>query len=280
MRELSGRVGVVTGAASGIGRGIAERLANEGVKLVLADVDETALNTTVAELTAAGAEAIGVVTDVSSRTSIENLAAVTMDTFGAVHVLCNNAGVETGGAFDDIPEQSWRWVIDVNLFGVVFGCQVFLPLLRAQDEVHIVNTASVAAFESSVPTMAPYTASKFAVLGATESLSYELRARGDRVGISILAPGAVRTRMADAERTRPADVPGTLDDSARKAAIGAMSHLMETNGMEANEVGGMVVEAIREDRFFILTHPQVAFDAADKRREWMRAGTVPGAFLP
>lgn len=275
MQQLKGRVAVVTGAASGIGRGIAKQLASEGMRLVLADVEQDALDRTIDDLTNAGAEAVGVVTDVSDRSAVENLADATMDAFGAVHLVCNNAGVETGGSFDEIPVRSWRWVLDVNVLGVVHGCQVFLPLLRRQPEGHIVNTASVASFESSVPTMAPYTASKFAVLGFTEALAYELRRTGDRIGVSLLAPGFVRTRMAEAERNRPSDVPGTLDDPMRRAVMNQMTQAMATVGMEPEEVGALTADAVRENRFFIFTHPEIAVGGLRKRLEWMESGDMP-----
>jgi NAD(P)-dependent dehydrogenase (short-subunit alcohol dehydrogenase family) len=210
MQQLNGRVAVVTGGASGIGRGLVNRFAAEGMKVVIADVEKDPLDQAVAEVRATGAEAIGVVTDVSDRAAVENLAAATMDAFGAVHVLCNNAGVETGGAFQDVPLAGWRWVMDVNVFGVVHGCQVFLPLLRRQSEGHIVNTASVAAFELGIPTMAPYAASKSAVLGLSESLALELRAAGTPVGV---ASGAgCRT---DPDHRRGAE------PTRRRSAVGA-----------------------------------------------------------
>ena len=225
MRQLNGRVAVVTGGASGIGRGLVNRFAAEGMKVVIADVEKGPLDQAVSEVVSTGAEAIGVVTDVSDRAAVENLAAATIDAFGAVHLLCNNAGVETGGAFQDIPLPAWNWVLGVNLFGVIHGCQVFLPLLRRQEEAHIVNTASAAAFSLAGPTGAPYAASKFAVLGLSESLAAELRAVGAQVGVSLLSPGAVRTQIADAERNRPANVPASRPDPVRQAMLDLLAGL-------------------------------------------------------
>lgn len=274
MDHLNGRVAVVTGGASGIGRGLVDRFAAEGMKVVIADVEEGPLDQAVSEVVSTGAEAIGIVTDVSDRAAVENLAAATMDAFGAVHVLCNNAGVETGGAFQDIPLAGWRWVLEVNLFGVIHGCQVFLPLLRRQDEGHIVNTASVAAFDSGTLTMAPYTASKCAVLGLSESLALELRAAGAHVGVSLLAPGFVRTRIPDAERNLPAGVPSSPNDPARRGVLDFMDTMIKTQGMDPAEVARQVVQAVREDRFFVLTHPDVAFAGMRKRLAWMESGNM------
>jgi NAD(P)-dependent dehydrogenase (short-subunit alcohol dehydrogenase family) len=252
-----------------------DRFAAEGMKVVIADVEKDPLDQAVSEVVSTGAEAIGVVTDVSDREAVENLAASTMDAFGAVHVLCNNAGVETGGAFQDIPLSGWRWVMGVNVFGVIHGCQVFLPLLRRQEEGHIVNTASVAAFEMGAPTMAPYTASKCAVLGLPESLAFELRAAGAPVGVSLLAPGVVRTRITDAERNRPADVPLRGPDPVRRAVLDQLGGLIRSEGMEPSEVADQVVQAIRENRFYVLTHPDVALTGVHQRRQWMESGIEP-----
>lgn len=273
-----GQVAVVTGGASGIGRGLVDRFASEGMKVVIADIEKDVLDQAVAEVVATGGEAIGVVTDVSDRASVESLAAATMDAFGAVHLLCNNAGVETGGSFGTIPLSSWRWVFDVNVFGVINGCQVFLPLLSRQAEAHIVNTASVASFDTSVPTMAPYMASKHAVLGLTENLARELQAAGSPVQVSLLAPGFVRSRIADAERNRPAGVPAAGSDPVRRALIDQLSGLIQTQGMDPAQAAELVVQGIRENRFFIFTHPEVPIEGARNRLRWMESGTGPDGF--
>lgn len=276
MRDLTGRVAVVTGGASGIGRAMADRFIAEGMKVVIADIEQAPLDATVRELTTRGADVIGVRTDVSDRTSLEALAAATMDAFGAVHLLCNNAGVETGGSFDQIPTEAWQWVIDVNLFGVLYGCQVFLPLLQQQDQAHIVNTASLAAFATGTPTMTPYCVSKFGVLALSESLQIELGSAGENVGVSLLAPGPVRTRMPDAERNRPEQVPSSLDDPARQSLMTTLAERVETVGLDPAEVADMVVDAVRDRRFFILTHPDMAIAAVQRRLDWMKSGIEPG----
>ena len=248
------------------------------MKVVIADIEKDVLDEAVAEVVATGGEAIGVVTDVSDRASVEELAAATMDAFGAVHLLCNNAGVETGGSFANIPLSSWRWVFDVNVFGVINGCQVFLPLLHQQAEAHIVNTASVASFDTSIPTMAPYMASKHAVLGLTENLARELRTAGSPVRVSLLAPGFVRSRITEAERNRPAGVQAPVPDPVRRSLIDQLSGLIQTQGMEPSEAAQLVVQGIVENRFFIFTHPEVPLDGTRNRLRSMESGNGPDGF--
>ncbi|HLW94824.1 MAG TPA: SDR family NAD(P)-dependent oxidoreductase [Solirubrobacteraceae bacterium] len=280
MEELEGRVAVVTGAASGIGLGLARRFAQEGMRVVLADIEDEPLEAAVEELRGGGAEAIGVATDVSDGAAVEALAQATIDRFGAVHVVCNNAGVESGARFADIPVATWEWVLGVNLWGVLHGCRVFLPLIREQGEGHIVNTASLAALATGLATFAPYTTSKFAILAASECLELELLAAGERIGVSVLCPGVVTTNMCDAERNRPAEVPSTADDPLRQTIIGRLRELSVEVGMDPARVAEMVVDAIRTRRFFVLTHPDEAFKALERRAEWMRTGVAPGERSP
>jgi NAD(P)-dependent dehydrogenase (short-subunit alcohol dehydrogenase family) len=255
-----------------MGRALAQRFAAEGMSVVLADVEPGPLNDAVASITSNGASAVGVVADVSREADVQRLAEATIDAFGAVHVLCNNAGVETGGRFEDIPLTAWRWVMDVNFWGVLHGCRTFLPLLRRQGEGHIVNTGSNSSFAAGVPTFGPYTASKFAVLGLTESLDAELRASGEPIGISLLAPGPVRTNMTNAERNRPDDVPATRGRPERDAVLGMLDRITAHSGMDPEQVAALVVEAIRESRFFVLTHPDGATGAIRNRLARMEAG--------
>jgi len=280
VQELRERVAVVTGAASGIGRALADRLAAEGMKVVLADVEAGPLDAAVDELRSNGAEAVGVRTDVSKEAEVRALADRTLDAFGAVHVLCNNAGVETGGPLAEIPQASWEWVMNVNFWGVLYGCRTFLPLIRRQGEGHIVNTASVAAFATGLPTFAPYTVSKFAVLALSECLEIELRSAGENIGVSLLAPGVTRTQMPNAERNRPEGVPSTRHDPQRREILEMLETAAETVGLEPSEVAGQVVDAIREQRFFVLTHPDDAFAAIHRRLRWMQTGEAPGARGP
>jgi NAD(P)-dependent dehydrogenase (short-subunit alcohol dehydrogenase family) len=280
MRELDGRVAVVTGAASGIGRALADRFAAERMKVVLADVETAPLEAAVAAIRASGADAIGVTTDVSNADQVRALAEAAVARFGAVHVLCNNAGVETGADFASIPVSAWEWVLGVNLWGVLHGCRIFLPLIREQREGHIVNTASLAAFATGLPTFAPYATSKAAILAASECLELELLAAGDPVGVSVLCPGIVDTRMPDAERNRPAGVPSTAGDPRREAIVGELRRLAAEAGMNPATVAAMVVDAIRERRFFVLTHPDDAFGAVQRRLAWMRTGVAPALRVP
>ncbi|MFH5823173.1 SDR family NAD(P)-dependent oxidoreductase [Georgenia sp. AZ-5] len=276
--SFTDKVAVVTGGASGIGYAMAERFLTEGAKVVIADIEQAALDAALRTLGARG-EVIGVRTDVSDTASLQNLADRTVEAFGKVNVVCNNAGVETGGTFLNVPEQAWRWVMDVNFFGVLNGCRIFLPLLQQQEEAHIVNTASVAAFNSGSATMMPYCASKFAVLGMTESLEIELRGAGSHVGVSLLAPGPVRTRMPEAERNRPRTVPAATEP-ARVAVMEALARASAEIGLDPAHVAGLVVDAIRHNQFFVLTHPEMATAGVHKRLRWMETGEAPPVRVP
>lgn len=205
MKELAGRVAVVTGAASGIGRGLAEELASRDVSVVMADVEEGPLAAAAGELEANGARVLAVPTDVADGKSVEALADAAVSRFGAVNIACNNAGVS--GMFGRswaTPEEDWRWVIDVNIWGVVNGIRSFVPrILATGDEGHIVNTGSAACFES-LPGMAPYGASKHAVLGISEALKREMLAAGAPIGVSVLIPGkTINTKILDSDRNFP-----------------------------------------------------------------------------
>ncbi|MDV8070605.1 SDR family NAD(P)-dependent oxidoreductase [Rhodococcus sp. IEGM 1366] len=276
MLTFDGKVAVVTGGASGIGFAMAERFAKDGAKIVLADIEEGALAMAVAAIRASGADAIGVQTDVSNPESVRHLALRTLDEFDAVHILCNNAGVESGALFSDIPLRTWQWVMDVNFYGVLHGCREFLPLLRQQPEAHIVNTCSVAAFATGAPTMSPYAASKFAVLGLSENLEIELRTAGESVGVSVLCPGPVKTRMTESERNRPVDVE-TSTDPLRRSVLDRLADTTAESGLDPQNVADLVLDAIRTRRFFILPHPDIAINGVERRIEWMRNGTPTDA---
>ncbi|MCS4255732.1 NAD(P)-dependent dehydrogenase (short-subunit alcohol dehydrogenase family) [Rhodococcus erythropolis] len=275
MKDLRGRVAVVTGAASGIGLALATRFADEGMKVVLADVEPDALERASNELARGGADVIAVPTDVRDIDAVQALADRAIDAFGAVHLVCNNAGVETGGSFLEIPYRAWQWVMDVNFYGVLNGCRVFLPLLETQDEGHIVNTASVAAFASGTSTMTPYCASKSAILGMSECLAIELDSAGSSVGVSLLAPGPVKTKMTDAERNLPPGVP-PASEPHRVALMEELKAKADAVGLEPSAVAGMVVDAVRDQQFYILPHAEMAFAGVQRRLRWMTTGELPG----
>jgi NAD(P)-dependent dehydrogenase (short-subunit alcohol dehydrogenase family) len=260
VRELGGKVAVVTGAASGIGLALARRFAREQMRLVLADVEEPALDTAVEELRRGGAEVLGAVTDVSDAGQVQALADATIERFGAVHVVCNNAGVGAGGLSWEAPLATWEWVLGVNLWGVVHGIRSFVPLLVEQGEGHVVNTASVAGLVAP-PFMGPYSASKHAVVAISETLLHELRFLGSDVGVSVVCPGWVRTRIAESERNRPA--PLAVTDGESDAAMRAVLASAIEGGMAPEQVAEHVHGAVRDGRFWVLTH-----DEADV---WVRA---------
>lgn len=274
MTTFTNRTAVVTGGASGIGFALTEAFLNAGANVVIADVEDSALDRALAEFERFGDRVIGVRTDVRKIEDVQALADRTIEAFGAVHYVCNNAGVETGGSFNQIPETAWRWVMDVNYFGVLNGCQVFLPWLEQHEDTHIVNTASVAAFASGAPMMIPYCASKMAVLGLSESLEAELRSNDSTVHLSVLAPGPVKTNMSNAERNRPSDVPQPQEE-ARKATIAQLAKITEEVGLEPSDVADQVLQAIVDKNFFILTHPEIALNGVRARLNWMETGEAP-----
>jgi NAD(P)-dependent dehydrogenase (short-subunit alcohol dehydrogenase family) len=274
MRRLSDRVAVITGAASGIGRALADRFAAEGMRCVLADIEDSALDETVGELRRSGATAIGVRTDVSSAADVQVLADAAVAEFGAVHVLCNNAGVGGGTDFARIPLDVWEWVLGVNLWGVIHGCRTFLPLLLEQDEALIVNTSSMAALNGHPLGLAPYTVSKFGVLGLSQNLFFELAATtGGRAGVSVLIPGLTRTRIFDSVRNRPKDVTAPPPSSFAASSKAAIEGVWD-NAMPPREVADAVTAAIREQRFYVLPCRDEALDMAGQQLRWM-AENVP-----
>jgi NAD(P)-dependent dehydrogenase (short-subunit alcohol dehydrogenase family) len=255
MRELAGRVAVVTGAASGIGLALSRRLGLEGMRVMMADVDAPALTAAARLLEADGIDAAATVTDVSDPDSVEALAGATLGRFGAVHVVCNNAGVNCGGASWEIPLPMWHWVLGVNLFGIVHGIRSFLPHLIAQGEGHVVNTASVAGVIAP-PWSGPYSASKHAAVAVSESLRGELAADGSPVGVSVLCPGAVRTGIAQARPGPPGGAGRAAADSPRVAEWRRASAAMVESGIDPAAVAAAVCEAIVSNRFWIFTHPE------------------------
>ena len=257
MKEFKGKVAVITGAASGIGRGLAERCVNEGMKVVLADIDEANLAKAETELKAPGGTVLGVRTDVSKRSDVEMLARRALDAFGQVHLLFNNAGVAAGGAPWEATWNDWEWVIGVNLWGVIHGVKVFTPLMLAQNtECHIINTSSAAGLTVGGG-FAPYAATKHAVVALSESLYLSLQQRNSLVKVSVLCPGLVRTNIADAERNRPAELrnePVTMTPEI-EAGLAAFKAALEASTPPL-QVADVVFDAIKREQFYILSHPE------------------------
>jgi len=259
VKDLKGKVAVVTGGASGIGRAMAERFAAEGMKVVLADIEEGALARAESEMRAAGATVASKRTDVSQGEDVEALARFTVDTFGAVHVLCNNAGVGVGGNSWQQTEADWEWVLGVNLWGVIHGIRAFVPIMLEQgDECHVVNTASGAGLHTR-PWLAMYCASKHAVVALSECLHHELSLTGSKVKVSVLCPAVVNTRIGESERNRPDVLRNAADAGVPGQQMQAMEQAFRAllaTGLPPEQVAGAVVDAIKAERFYIITHEE------------------------
>ena len=263
MRELTGKTAFVTGAAGGIGFALAKSFAQAGMKVMLADIEAETLAGAVESL-AADADIAGVSCDVADPVSVERAAQASFQAFGNVHVVCNNAGVAGGSGIDDISIDNWRWVIDVNLMGVVHGIAAFLPHIRAHGEGgHIVNTASMAGMQSGLG-FSPYVASKFAVVAMSEGLAMQLKPDG--IGVTVLCPGYVRTGIGQSGRNRPARYgPAQTPDPASPGGL-LIAHIAQSlaAGLDPMQVATCVLTAIREDELYVFTHPEMR-DEVDER---------------
>ena len=261
MKAFSGKTAVVTGGArSGIGYAIAERCAKEGMNLVVADIEEAALLDAVNRLKAQGARVLGVETDVSKAEDVEALAQKTLDAFGAAQLLFNNAGVDAPGTIWARTLSDWQWTIGVNLWGVIHGVRVFVPLMLKQEaEGHVVNTASMGGLTSG-PGMGVYRVTKHGVVALSETLYHELRLIGSKINVSVLCPGFVDTRIGDATRNRPAAL---RNDSAGEGGSNRADEpealLFETvqKLTPPAEVATRVFDAIANEKFYIITHPDL-----------------------
>ena len=254
LSEPKGKVAVITGGASGVGYALAERLKAEGMQLVLADYEAEAL-----ERAAAALGAFAVSTDVRSAESVQALAARAVERFGAVHLVCNNAGVSVMAAASRLDLEDWRWTLDVNLWGVIHGIDAFLPLLKANpDGGHILNTASLSGLYP-MRAQAAYAASKFAVVGLSEALAMELEAEGGHVGVTVLCPGPVRTNISSSARNRgpayPARSREGLGPDIHDQAF--RSELPEGVWKTAREVADAAVDGVLAGEFWVITHPQL-----------------------
>lgn len=257
MKEFSGKVAVVTGAASGIGRGIAEHCVGLGIKVVAADIEEAALEQTGAHLRAMGGTVLCVKTDVSKRGDVETLAQRAFDEFGNVHLLFNNAGVAGGGSAWEATWKDWEWVIGVDLWGVIHGVKVFTPLMLAQNtECHIVNTASAAGLTAG-GFSAPYSVSKHAVVALSESMYLALRQRHSSVKVSVLCPGITRTNIAKCERNRPEELRNESAPLSEQMKAGRASlEAILKNSTPPSRTAEMTFKAIEKEQFYIVTNPE------------------------
>ncbi|HSP56208.1 MAG TPA: SDR family NAD(P)-dependent oxidoreductase [Dehalococcoidia bacterium] len=260
MKEFRDRIAVVTGAASGIGKAMAERFAAEGMKVVMADVEAPALEAAARELEDKGAAVTPYRADVSKAEDIEGMAKRVFDEFGRVDLLCNHAGVGGGtGLSWDCTLADWQWVMGVNLWGVIHGVKFFLPRMIEQgNDAHIVNTASLAGLISG-PGLAIYSVTKHAVVSLSETLFHELRMAGSQVGVSVLCPGWVNTKIMDSARNRPETLLNKPEDEKHVPAAEQMEQFVRGLLAQApppSEIAEKVFEAVRDRRFYILPHPQ------------------------
>src|SRR3982074_2082842 len=264
MRELAGKTAFVTGGAGGIGLALGRAFAQNGMKVMLADIEPETPHAAVKSLRKIGPDVSGTACDVADPLSVERAAQTTFDAFGHVHIVCNNAGVAAGGGIDHISLDNWRWVIDVNLMGVLHGIRSFLPHIRKHGEGgHIVNTASMAGMQGGLG-FSPYGASKFAVVSMSEGLHTQLKPHG--IGVSVLCPSYVRTKIGESGRNRPQRYGASqpLDPASPAAAMVAEIAKNLQGGLDPADVAARVIEAIRNDQLYIFTHPGMRAEVEDR----------------
>lgn len=263
MKEFKGKVAVVTGAASGIGRGLAEYCAREGMKVVLADIEEPALKQAAEELKSRNAEVIAVRTDVSRLADIEALARKTLDTFGGVHLLFNNAGVQVGRSLThplwENTVADWEWALGVNLWGVIYGVKVFMPIMLQQNtECHIVNTSSMAGLIAE-PQLVIYSVTKAGIIQLSEGLYLQLEQSNSKIGVSVLCPAFVSSKLSQAERNRPREFQDPLEPSPPPETPSLVKKFQKEHiRLSPEQSAHIVFQAIREGTFYIFTDPLVA----------------------
>ena len=272
MRDLADKVAVITGAASGFGLEFARLAARERMKLVLVDVQRDALDSAAAELESAGADVVAEIVDVADDAQVERLADRAFGTFGAVHLLMNNAGIGCGGYLWENSERDWQWVLGVNVMGVVHGIRHFMPRMLAANQTgapgHVVNTASMAGWLAA-PLMGIYNVSKHAVVALSETLHHDLRLAQSSIGVTVLCPAYVPTGIAHSHRNRPDDLANADGPTAsQKMAQAAIAKAVTSGRISAAQVAEMTFAAVRDDHFYVFTHPQILpsvqarFDAA------------------
>ena len=254
MKDLKGKVAAVTGAASGLGRAMALAFADEGMHVALGDVADT--SDVFAAVEAKGVSALSMKLDVSNAQEVEAFAQLIDKDLGGAHLVCNNAGVSPLGATWETSLGDWQWILGVNLWGVIHGVRSFVPRLMKRNEGHVVNTASVAGIISP-PGSGAYNVTKHAVVTLSETLHHELRERGSAVGVSVLCPAYVPTGIANSERNRPAEFEPTPKSEEMLARQQMLKKAVASGRLSADDVAKAVVQAIKEDRFYILTHPRI-----------------------
>lgn len=269
--DLDGRVAVITGAGSGIGRGLANRLAAAGMKLVLSGYSRAPLEAVASDL--ADTETLCVTADVSKLDDVQALADAAIDRFGQVHLLCNNAGVGMAGTVHETSMEDWRWTLSINLWGPIHGVQVFLPIMERQGVGHICSTSSESGLYGT-PFLGAYNVSKFGVVGLMQSLERDLRARQSSVKASVFCPGAVRSAILDSGRNRsPESMAQHTESQATQAFMGMVGDAV-SSGMDPNEAAEFVIDAIRNNRFWIFSHPHVPATALRQAEAMAENGSL------
>jgi len=292
MKDLKGKTAFVSGGASGIGFAMARALGRAGMNVALADIDQNAARNAVERLAGDQVKAVAIACDVGERNDVRRAALDTIAVFGKVHIVCNNAGVAVGGPLGTVRERDWDWILDVNLKGVVYGTETFLPLIKSHGEGgHFVNTASMAGMISP-PGLEPYAATKFAVVALSEGWAAQLAGSG--VGVSVLCPGFVRTRIHESGRARQGRYggPGDVDPGVGATRQEAAENVMQ--GIDPDVVGARVVEAVLANELYVFTHPNMrdyvrarfaaidaAFETAERSqalkavKQWPQPGSGP-----
>lgn len=276
MNEFQGRVAVVTGAASGIGLATASRFAEEGMKVVLADIQQDALESAVSQLQLAGHDVLGVQTDVTQFEQLQHLADEAISAYGKVNIVHNNAGVVRAGSLEELTLEDWQWVLGVDLWSVIYGVKLFLPLIKQAGEGHIVNTASSAGLQATA-NIAPYNVAKFGVVGLTETLRLELDEAESPIGASVLCPGAVQTQICNSDRNRELTGISAGVTSNTDRTFKEMAGAIVNDGLAPADVADQVVAAIRSNDFWILTHSEWK-DVMEQRVAGMRDNQLVTGF--